>query len=392
VRAGRCRAPGLALLVACAAGCGSGGREEAALRTVALDSVEVIAGDVRLGEITDVAVAGHDTIWVLSKKAPVLTLLTGGAGSPKQFGRAGRGPGEIRNPWSLLRSSSRGAVGVWDVAAQEVLHYTPQGDLAGRVPVRLSGGVVRGDIRKVSYGHARRMRAVGDGFVLEDAPRGISRTRDYALMTLTLHDASGRPTDTIVDFSRGGSSPLPTASALVPIPLWTTCGDREVAVFDPGTATIRRYSSRGAVVDSQAVSVPRREVSSDDVFRYVLHVIRSESGPRNRPARELEDDASHVAWAARHEFGTVAPPAVDLLCSPGHAYLLQQFSTETDPLGFGREWILVRANSAPTVLRFPAGFQPVAFDGLQVIGILRAASRQQRIGRVRLPSAVLAGR
>ena len=375
----------LALVASLAAGCRSEERAAVRFPVAETDSVEVVAGDVPFGEIVDLAVTGKDTIWVLSKKAPALTLLVGPEGSPTRFGRTGRGPGEIRNPWSLLRSSS-GAVAVWDVAAEEVLHYTPGGELVSRVPVQLSSGTVRGDIRTISYGHSRKMRAVDDRLVLEDEPRGVTHTRDYALMTLTLHDASGQPTDTLVDFSHGGSSPLPTASALVPIPLWTTCGDREVAVFDPGAASIRRYSSRGAVVDSRTVDIPRREVSSDDVFRHVLHRIRAESGTAKRSEKELEESASHFAWAARHEFGTHAPPAVDFLCSPGGDYLLQQFATETHPLGFGRDWILVRAGSSPTVLRFPPGFQPVSYDGRQAVGIYRRSPRQQQIGRVRIPA------
>lgn len=328
---------------------------------IELSGLTVIAPDLKLPKVRDLLVTPGDTIWVLSGDLPVVTQMIRSGRVLTQFGVTADSSGSFRNPWSLVRSPYPNSIGVWDIALREVFYYSTAGGILGRAAIPLSEGVVRGDIREVSYGFPQRVRSSGTGFLLEDEPRGVTQTRDYAQLILVRLDAAGVASDTMVNFSRRMSHANDRnfgASALVPIPLWANCDDGTVPFFEPRSSSLLRFNGAGSLIDVQQVAISTKKITERDVFRHVLHIAGRSALGGDTVSNEMRDEAARIAQRRRRDFGRSAPPAVDIICASNGEVWLQQFSTDDHSLGFGREWIVLRSPNNFERVRFPRGFQP----------------------------------
>lgn len=346
---------GLAAL-AFAAACGSASVDEAP-RRVELDSaaVRVLAVDERLYEVRDVMVAGR-AVWVLSGHAPYVYRYASADAHAQAFGRQGRGPGELLNPWNLVAAGEPGAVEVWDVAARQLVRFDPTGRLTATVPVPIRSGGIRGDIREVSFGDPLRIRAARGGPVVQVPLAPVSQTRDLYSSALVQLGADGSPRDTIARFSTMAMSMA--GQTLVPIPLWTACPDGRLVVFDPSGPALQWYDG-GRVGTRVQLPIAQRAFTEADARRYLGHMLDLEARAYNYQIPNRGQMVDAALARGRGQFGTIAPPAVDMLCDAHARVWLETFSSADHPLGYGREWTVFDGLRLVAVVRFPRGFRPM---------------------------------
>lgn len=335
----------------------------------------VFETDEVLHDIRDVGVGPVGEVWVLSGFEPFVYHYSADGKLLHRFGTKGKGPGEILNPWKIvLTGNPEAPVEVWDVGNRKLVTFSSEGEQVAEKRVELPPTPVRGDLRHLSYGEATKLRRLESGYVLQSEPGGLMQPIDFVTTQLVRLDSSGAVSDTIIDFrtrfaDRIGS--VGSASTFVPIPLWTSCPDGSLVVLDPfqpGLLSFRPGSPTGTAVP---LDIPPAPVTDQDVLRHLDHAIRLELGGVEPAPGELDRAVQRAFRSQRQDFGRTAPPAVDMLCDSGSEVWLERFGTDTDPVGFGRDWIRISSGGSPTVVRFPDGFRPRVIAGDRAVGILR---------------------
>lgn len=382
------RVAAVCVLCAVAGSCGGGQRPSEAAAVEARD-IKVYPGDGVLHEVRGLISDGEGGVWALSGTEPFVYRYGSDGTLQAQFGRKGRGPGELLNPWALVPTGDPAApIRIWDVANRRITTYSRSGEPVASRAVELSVGMVRGDIRHVTYGDAYKVRPFGGGLLVQDQPGGISNPVDLMRGRLLAADGDGRVRSTLMDFAqqlRPHASSMAGARALVPVPLWAVCPGGELAVLDPFERAVTWFDAAGRRLGANPVPVARADVTGDDITKYMVHVLGLEVRGSDVPPAQVEQMARQIASSERGQFGRTAPPAVDLLCTEGRTLWLNQFSTADNPIGYGREWVIVQDGAVQRRVRFPAGFRPLEIDGGTALGVFTDGNDVQSVAAVRLP-------
>ncbi|HEU0013577.1 MAG TPA: hypothetical protein VFQ45_07820 [Longimicrobium sp.] len=374
------------LLLPFAAGCSPSPGGAARAIEVSEASLHVYAGDSLLYDIRHVLPGRNGEMWVLSALEPFVYRFSTAGRIQARFGRQGKGPGELLNPWSLAPVPGTDGVGVWDVGRHGLTVYDRAGVLTASRQVPLRTGTVRGDIRQISYGEPYKLRAAAGGMVVQVPAGSVSQPADlYSSVLLRLRD-DGTPGDTLISF-RGmrAAAGLGQAQALVPVPLWTTCPGGEVVVFEAARQTVHRFPARGAARREQ-LRIPTRALGEDDIRPYLRRMLEQETREQNLAAPEIDRLVGTLLGSTREMFGARTPAAVDLLCDGDGSLWLNQFSTRDHPVGYGREWLVFRGTRLLRRVTFPAGFRAAHVEGNRVSGTFTDGDDVQHPAVATLPA------
>ena len=350
-------APALLALAVTACGRGDAGTAAAARE---LGPPVPFQNDDLLHDVRDVAVDGAGRVWVLAGLDPFVRTYAPDGTLVRSFGRPGRGPGEVMNPWSLFLTGDAAApVGVWDVGMRRLVRYHEDGTPSGTQAVDVPPNTVRSDMRDVTYGSVDVLRGWGGGFVLQDEPVGVLHPSHILHSRLVRLDGAGRTVSTLADFRRRFRREiiaLGSASTMVPLPLWTTCTDGGLVFLDPFRPALVWMDSAGRERASTRLPAPEGRIGEDDRRRYLSHVIELELQGQALEASFVQSRVDNALRMQRSRFAQTVPPAVDLLCDARGEAWLQRFSTADHPLGFGREWTVVDRRGNSRTVRFPPAF------------------------------------
>ncbi|HEU4560259.1 MAG TPA: hypothetical protein VFS20_20585 [Longimicrobium sp.] len=363
--------------------------DDPAATAVELREAILFQTDEPLHGVRDIAVDDSGRVWVLTGLDPFLRVYSPDGKLLRRFGRRGRGPGEMMNPWSIFLTRDASApAGVWDVAMRRLVLYSRDGRPTVTHGIDVIPSVVRSDMPEITYGSVDVLRAWGDGFVLQDTPSGVIRPSHILYSRLLRLDGKGKTVATVADFHQrfkreiGG---LGTATTMVPLPLWTTCSGSDLVFLDPFAQALVWIDAAGRQDASTPLRLPRRRIQEHDRRRYLTHVIELDLHDRNVGPDFVQSAVAKALRMGRKQFPPMAPPAVDVLCDSHGQVWLQQFSTQDHPLGYGREWMVVGRSGKSRWFRFPPGFQPRAFTRSAVIGVQTDSLDVQQVAKVVLP-------
>lgn len=364
-------------------------RQQSGLPTIDATEISFLLQDSLLHDIVDIAVSSSGDIWILSSFEPYVHRYSSAGVALLHFGRQGKGPGEITNPWGLLASpENSSSVTVWDIGTRRLATYSADGALIRISSVHVSPGAVRNDIQSIAYGNANHIESVHGGAILADHPYGISHQLDFALTRLLLLDSLGQPRGTAVDFANY-SPHTPdgerVARSLAAVPLWTTCHSEQLIVLNPYENAVDWYTPEGKHIRTSNLNIPRRRLTEADLISHVEHLVRQEA--QSAEASEVSNLAKGIIAQHRSEFAEFAPTAVDLLCDDGGGIWLNMFSTKDHPIGFSSEWLRLQDGDVASaqVVRFPSGFRPVEIVGHRAFGVYTDHLDVERLAIVRLP-------
>lgn len=361
-----------AVLLAC-----HGPTKEAApdLELLATD-LHVLEEDVVFADVRD-AVATPDGFWILDGHEPFVTGFDLDGMVRQRFGRKGRGPSELLQP-RAIQSAGPGRhadILVWDPGNARVSRFSTAGDPVAVMPEHAGHAGIRSDLPEVTYVDPFRVRRVGKHFAYVRYPAGLSRTADLARGRLTMADAPGLERGSALGgIVPDGDSPEGGAGELAGLPLWDGCGDRGLAVWEPDERTVTWMDPAGSATPAVPVPIRPRRLDEADIERYLGLMARLEIGA---DPEERGLDLSAMARSSRELFARDAPVATELRCGVGHEAWLRLFDTSSDPLGRGRDWLVVDTIGF-TRVRLPGGFSPLVILPDRIVGVLEEA-RGQRI-------------
>jgi len=367
--------------------CGGNQSGDMAPLQIGVQALKLVSpADDALWEVRDI-LEHRGTVWALTGSAPFVHGFTPGGARVAAFGTAGEGPGEFRYPHGLWPGDSEGTLTVWDAGRSAALTVSSSGKLLASRPIS-DPGVIRSDIRTVTFGDPFRVFKRHDAVVLGRYDSGVSSADDLWRGKLVRTSGHGQTAEEVVtDFARDlpGAAHRPgMPSVLTPVPLWDGCPDGQVAVLDPIERTL--YMLVPGRSDPDAIPLPWRpeELQRVEKFRYLRHQIAAELRNQDVPASEIDRIAKSVLTDAERMFPDEAPIGVDLRCSRDRVWI-QEFDGDSHPLGYGPRWRTVsRRGSGPRFgqVAFPAGFMPYRITDSRAVGVVTDNLALQRLATV----------
>lgn len=342
----------------------------------------VIPSDLVLNDIRDLRWS-DGYLWALSRFEPFVAVFDGAGDEVAAFGTRGDGPGEIGTPWSLARPNVNDPADmyVWDAGDRRLEGFARSGEFVADQRVDVDYGVVLLHFDQTWYGEPFRVRRAASGLLLDTSTGQIGRGSSLWASDLKFIVPGEEPI-TVADFGDFLPEGQGDVSwALGPVPLWTTCGLDQVAVFDPFGEEIHLMSPDGEQRGTVPAVVPKTPLGEGDVRQWIDAALRNEA--RETGIDITDQDIRQLAEETVAELMALLPPAsspVAMRCDPDGRIWLQGLSTETDPRGFGRTWYTVEPALA---VEFPVGFRPIDFQRDRVFGIVTDDLDVQRIGWVR---------
>lgn len=287
----------------------------------------------------------------------------------------GNGPGDLANPWQLLRNPTGDTVFVVDVGNRKLLPITDSLHQAVAVPLRLPlQGMIRGSVRHVAFGDPLRIAWLLGRLIVAEYPGGVTEQSDYAVGRLNEYNTESDSSALLIDFrtlASAADQTLPSRLSLAPSPLWTACDDGRVLVFDPYARELKTVVQAGQAPRSVPMPDVPRSLTRRHVELFVRDQILRETNGR-LPAADVKRAVVESMNALNGRFSDVAPDVVELACDASGRAWLQRFALEEHPLGYGAEWYTTdSALRTIARVRFPERFRPYSFGRVGVLGVYR---------------------
>ena len=359
--------------------------------TVEIDSGALTVFDAgeSLWGVRDIVQSG-DVIWALTEVEPFLRAYDPSGELRGEFGRAGEGPGELRNPQALSATTSGQAVAVWDLGSASLAVFNAQGDLVSTTPVPVYRRGARLDIRTVTFGDPFRLVAKGGEILVVDYATGPNLPDDmWSGRIVRVADDASEPA-VLVDFAtdlEGSITRSPGLMALAPVPLWDGCPDGRVAVLDPVAGHLRLFGGAGTSDGPIPLPWKPRPLRKEELVAHIQSRMQAETRDEDVSPAEIERAAEAAAASAGDRLPTETPLGVNLLCAAGRLWI-QEFDGLAHQPGYGKAWWSVDlTDGAARVERvvFPDRFTPFQMTDSTAIGVVTDSIELQRVAVVRLP-------
>lgn len=373
-----------ALLCALLNGCRAQDRVPASSEALPSVAPVAFALDTSTTRVHDIAVAGDRVVVAVSGEYAIQVYDRDGR-FLKNSVALGEGPLEAKQIWGI--TPYEGGFVAWDALQRKLLFLSAEGDPVRSVGVSLPLTVIAGRTAGITYGRPGMIRQLGGELVIGMTPTSVDQSSDLARTQLVIVDSLGRVRDTLVDFAaradeiRRLAGPELDSRYLLPVPLWTTCGDTLI-VADPYQSRWVRMSASGTVVRTAELR-PSGSVPTDDEIkahiRYALSTITAGAFSDSR----LEGFVQGTFASDKGSFSPILPTIANLYCDRGRL-IVQEFSME--PRGDGLGTTLWIGGPGGRALTLPPAFQPmVATDGW-LFGFERLDDGLRRVMALPIPA------
>jgi hypothetical protein len=369
---------------------------EIATVEVPSDSMHLIQIPESVTDVTDLVVDGEGSIWILNSTDPFFVKLSREGDVLHEWGRRGGGPGEFRAPTALVLAGSKQEVWVFDRA--KLALFAIHSGAAGLRTIRLGQDALPwtplsfDDLgiggTRLWLAHAEHSFLIaGSSLDATPAPQPLAHynARLYRIdersgsvtIALSIRDAVGDPV----------AAGIP-ARILMPNPLWATCADGAIAIYDPLTRTIRRFSAVGASESSISVRAGQPvEVTLDRIFGAIWVQERENKRPEFRQDsaamyRQFVKESEEI----QDQLATHFPEFIGLHCTGHDTFWLQRLSVTAGRMGRGPDWLMLRSDGRMSEVKLPSHFRPYRFDTDRVWGVTRDQWDVPSVAWIRLPS------
>lgn len=385
--------PSLALV-----GCGGGEQESGTTIVIDASQMVMFPPDEALKQIQHVVSDPTGEVWVLQRtEQPHVFRYSSGGELIDTYGPTGPARGQLSNPlWLMPGDDASQPMMVWDAGNRRVVKYDQRGRVADVPhPVQRSRAKVYAPIQEHSYGQPLQIARFGGGYVLEDHPTDLATTGDYLHSKLLRLDMWGNRIEYLMDFGNEYAEGIKTlgqfADLLVPIPLWTTCPNGEMALFDPFSYRLSFRAPDGTVTAVDSAPVVRRPITEEDQRNYLGRemLLRWQEQRPGEPVdgTVIKNSIDNFLLRYANRFTELGPAAVRMMCAAERQIWLEEFNTADDPLGFGNRWLVHDPGQTEMIrVQFPPRFVPweVSADG-RVLGSYFDAQGNPVVAHVQLP-------
>ncbi|MCI0437077.1 MAG: hypothetical protein L0271_26065 [Gemmatimonadetes bacterium] len=381
------------------AGCGERGQGGSGLddvETIPETAIQVVGSSDLIRNIVDVALASDRTIWILNAAEPYFIAMAPDGSVIRTWGRRGGGPGELRNPNTLVPDVS-GPLWVFDRSHHAFLRVDGPEDAVETIAIPAesipAGRIMSAENLGAGQGARAWIRGVDSGFLLAVSRAGSSPftrlwnsdivrlTRDGTTeIAVPIADHLGDPGD------RFGQE----ATEFLPFPLWALCPNGSTALYSPLSNSVLRLS-RGehAAVDSAGLPPERGiEMTMDRIFRMAYGFMQSQA-----PAGQRPDSATLYAelqgqWSEMQtRSATVFPEYADLHCTEPGTLWLQRFDPDRGMMGRGPVRLRIGEDDRIRTIRFPDSFRPLRFESTRALGVHRDDLDIESVAWMMLPAS-----
>jgi len=355
---------------------------------ISADAVRTVSAPDELVVVRDMAPLNDGGVWILNTVEPFFMMFDGAGAVVIVAGTQGPGPTEFLSPSTLVRCPGEDNICVYDPDRHAAggrglvrLADMRRGEttVAERAILVPSDAVPPGQevtLDHLGTGMGRPwVRAWSGGllFAVGEAPgRGGIRAWDAGLVLMrgredpaklgTMRDVLRDPTG-----ERGSAS----ASLFGPYPLWATCGDSELVVYDPTVESLLWLDAELNIREEVHLPAwPSVPVTADRVFRLMLERELAQAPHGEAPdtasiRRAFESDFEMFRAQVAKDFAVYS----ELHCTPvGDAWIRR---LEPDRARqSGTRWVRVR-DRAILMFEFPAGFDPMVFEVDRIWGVTR---------------------
>ena len=378
----------LAVMLAGFAACG--GPETAPPRELVVDSLIPFEMDSATVAIRDVAVAPNGDVWAISITPPFIHHYSADGRLLRRFGRAGRGPGELRSPWAVLPTGNPARpVEIYELSARAIIVYdSTMSEVERR---RVAGSpLMLASFESSTFGQMRWLERRDDGYLLFDQPSGVIASRAIQLSVLVRLDSTGAVIDTLADV-RGDAPPVEASTRpleLVDLPMAAACSGGDILLYDARLSSLVRFDRAGTETARDSIALPVRSLADEDIRPWLdgtLDAFAREARVGSPQGPEREQFISRYLREERDWFGEQTPAATGLLCDAEGRAWLAEFSTADDPTGRGRRWRVFDGSRMVATIVLPARFRPFVIREGDIIGTATDDLDVQRVARVVLP-------
>ena len=334
-----------------------------------------LSNEAHFVAVRDVILSG-EILWILDGASPFLTRISLETGDVVQVGGQGDGPGEFLDPWAIQPTSDLSGILVWDFGSYRVTKFAPDGVYQSSKLMNREGRVLaRSNFNEVSYGNPFRVRSTPEGYLVGSFLGLLEHTSDVSRGSLRLSDQLLTPGQEIVRLSDQVDPGVESMKEWAALPFWDQCGENLV-VWKPVSREVVWMDPSGTPRARTSLEPPHDRIELQDIERYLEWMARLELGPEYR-AHDL--DLSTMAQRLRDRFAKEQPFVTDLRCQGDDTAWIRLFSTETDPLGKGSDWIRVDPSGPSHFMRTPVGFTPFLFTSEGSFGSMETPGGDQVI-------------
>ena len=355
-------------------------------QVVPVEAMNIAEPSDRIAQISDIAVADDGTVWVLNTTAPFFMAMSAEGEVLSYRGTRGEGPGEFRAPNNLLRAGLPGYLWAYDSRARRLTRIDgPEGETE-ELLVPLSSDppsfLVWWEDNPSEAGGRRWIGGREDGFLFAHSTGDFEESTsvwDFEVVRLAT-DSSASILISSADLLGDPATRFGKMRAFLPFPIWTTCPDGSMALYDPLTNSVRRLTADGTEIGSHGLPPERRlEMTMERLWPLFYRVIMAAAeGP---DAGGLPPDSAMLYEMMKGgiaEEGGLSEAASDvfpeyrsLACGGSDGSLwLQIFDMESRVrwLADGPEWLRIGPDGAIRRIVFPESFSPLRFTDDRIWG------------------------
>lgn len=362
-------------MVAAFAGCTSQGDAPDASLVVPPEDIHVVGTSNTIAHIEDIWPVADGAAWVLTSTDPYLVLLSAEGEELRVAGSRGGGPGELSWPTTLARDPGTGALVVFDPTLGKLfpVEAGTEEELAfavspGTPPIRLNSY----EYLWTNNGGRTWLEGTERGFVFAAPPPGmpwIPATWHTDVVRLTLEGETEHVAST-AELVGSAEERFAGAERFLPYPMWTSCPDGSLALYDPNRNQLRRLSADGVELAQHALPPEQRlSMNPERVWATVYPGVMRNRRMADPPGEDVLREAFRRDYTDREdEFADVFPEYAHLDCSSPDTLWLQRFDASAGQLGRGPMWLRVEGDGASGTVEFPSTFRPMRFHEGRIWG------------------------
>ena len=304
---------------------------------VSASELRTISVDSSINELHDLALAPSG-IWAVIRDSHPVVHYEWASGRRTEPVVLGDGPTDLGGTTSVSVTPEGQAL-LWDTGHGRVVTV----DSTGIVETLRSGEWLQSPMRARRFyflgGVPNQAALLGRDVIVGKPASPFRSERDFKNEVITKADSAGPTVLAGRDRVAAGIDSLTNSREdLSPFPLWTPCGNSEIADYNPVSQTVSFINSSGDTVRSMDASTARRTLTQDDKRLYGVIQIRKTAAGRI-PEDEIWNYMRRVgADSAISTWSSVAPSYVEMLCTPGGVVWLNRFELTDTEAGRSATW------------------------------------------------------
>lgn len=370
----------LAVVTGLLGGCGSDVGDRIVSVAVPADAIEVLATVEGVTRVVDMHPGPDGRVWVLNSQPPYFVVVGPGGEIQRELGQQGGGPHEFDRPVALVGIAGSTDVWAYDWVRNALIEVSPDSRRSLFLPRDTIPVPSLVSFRGAGINPAPPwLESSETGFLLARArtPRAESALHLWDADVLRIaSDESGVNVEVVAPLADRLGEPgseFGAASVLMPYPLWSSCRDGTLGLYDPLTGVLRRFEADGEETAPLTLPEPRRVAMTPDLVFEMFYRQFAEDRPGGQwpgmeEMRRLTEDQNREFVRNSSEY---FPEYSELRCDDQGEFWLRRFDPRTGRLGLGSDWLRVSSDGSRTLVSLPDSFRVFRIEQGRMWGTLR---------------------